>query len=104
VQDIGEKGKHIMSENIILDDKYYTDAPSDVDEAFERSIEISADFLPSPEVLAKAATKKTISIRIDRTSIDFFKKAAARNGTHYQTMINDLLGEYVTKQREAKGS
>ena len=35
--------------NIILDDNQYTDMPLEVDEAFERSVEISADFLPSPE-------------------------------------------------------
>ena len=88
-----------MNGNINLDDKYYTDAPPEVDEAFERSAEISADFLPPPDELAKATVKKTVTIRLDSSNLDFFKKAAAARGTHYQTMINDLLGEYVSRHR-----
>jgi predicted DNA binding CopG/RHH family protein len=86
-----------MSKNILVDDKYYTDAPPEANEALERSVEISADFLPPPDELAKAGIKKTISIRLDSSNIEFFKKAAAARGTHYQTMINDLLGEYVSQ-------
>lgn len=85
----------------MLDDSKYTDAPADVDEAFERSIEISADFLPSPKELAKASKKRAVTIRLDTESIDFFKKEAREHGTHYQTMINDLIGEYVNKHRKA---
>ena len=90
-----------MSKNIILDDSAYTDAPPEVDEAFERSVEISADFLPSPEECANATIKKTISIRLDSDSVDFFKKEAEARGTHYQTMINDLLREYARKHKQA---
>jgi uncharacterized protein (DUF4415 family) len=90
-----------MSKNIIFDDKYYTDAPGDVDAAFERAVEISAEFLPSPEEMAKTTVKKTITIRLDSSNLDFFKKVAKKNGTHYQTMINDLLSEYVSRHRSA---
>jgi len=90
-----------MNKKLLLDDKYYTDAPPEVNEAIEQSVRVSADFLPPPEELAEAAKKKTISIRLDRTNIDFFKRAAAKSGTHYQTMINDLLGEYVSQHRSA---
>ncbi|GHU69069.1 CopG family transcriptional regulator [Clostridia bacterium] len=90
-----------MSKNIIFDDKYYTDAPGDVDAAFERAVEISADFLPSPEELAKASVKKTVTIRLDSSNLDFFKRVAAKNGTQYQTMINNLLSEYVRQHRSA---
>jgi uncharacterized protein (DUF4415 family) len=83
-----------------LDDEFYTDAPPEVDEAFARSIEISADFLPSPEELANATMKKTVTICLDCANIEFFKKAAAERGTHYQTIINDLLGEYVSRHRQ----
>jgi uncharacterized protein (DUF4415 family) len=51
--------------------------------------------------LAKATVKKTITIRLDSSSLDFFKKTALRNGTHYQTMINDLLAEYARQHRSA---
>jgi uncharacterized protein (DUF4415 family) len=88
-----------MKTNIILDDKYYSDAPPEVDKAFERSVEIRADFLPPPEDIKKAGIKKTISIRLDKENIDYFKQAAAKNGTHYQTLINDLLRVYVNQHR-----
>jgi uncharacterized protein (DUF4415 family) len=84
-----------------LDDSQYTNAPPEVDEAFDRSVEISKDFMPSPRELANATVKKFISIRIDSDSIDFFKEEAKAHGTHYQTMINDLLGAYVRAHRRA---
>ena len=89
-----------MRKNIILDDRQYSDAPVEVDEAFDRSVEISADFLPAPEELAKAVTKKSITIRLNTESIEYFKKEAKEHGTHYQTMIDELLSEYVKKQRK----
>ena len=57
--------------------------------------------MPSPEELANATIKKTISIRLDSDSIDFFKKEAETHGTHYQTMINDLLREYARNHKRA---
>jgi uncharacterized protein (DUF4415 family) len=63
-----------MNKKIILDDKYYTDAPPEVDEAFERSVRVSTDFLPSPDELSKATVKKIVTIRLDEASIDFFKR------------------------------
>jgi uncharacterized protein (DUF4415 family) len=90
-----------MSKKIISDDDFYTDAPPEVDEAFARSKRISDNFLPSPEELANATVKKTVTIRLDSANVDFFKKAAAENGTQYQTMINELLREYVNRHRSA---
>jgi len=67
--------------------------PPDVEASFDRSVR--------PEVLAKAAVKKTVTIRIDGDNLDFFKREADKHGTHYQTMINDLLSEYVSKHKQA---
>jgi len=89
-----------MSKKIIFDNDGYTDMPPDVEEAFDRSVRI-ADFLPPPEVLAKASVKKTVTIRIDGDNLDFFKQEADKHGTHYQTMINDLLSEYVSRHKQA---
>jgi hypothetical protein len=44
-----------MRKNTILDDKYYTAAPLEADDAFERSVEIPADFPPLPDDLASVA-------------------------------------------------
>jgi len=52
------KGKVRYEKNTILDDMYYTDAPRDVNEAFDRAVEIKADFLSPPDELAKASVKK----------------------------------------------
>jgi uncharacterized protein (DUF4415 family) len=73
----------------------YTDAPDDVAEAFERSV-IVPDFLPSPAELASMSKKEKVTIALDRSTIEFFKREAERNGTRYQTMINSLLGSYVS--------
>ena len=90
-----------MNKKIRYDDSKYTDAPPEVDEAFERSVLVSKDFMPSPEELAKATKKIQVSIRLDRDTLEFFKEVAAENGTQYQPMINDLLREYVRQHRKA---
>jgi uncharacterized protein (DUF4415 family) len=98
---IGEKGKNIMKKNININDDYYSEMSPEVDEAWEYSVPVPKDFMPSPEELAKATKKVHVSIRIDSDTIDFFKEVAAENGTGYQPMINDLLKEYVRQHRKA---
>jgi uncharacterized protein (DUF4415 family) len=80
---------------ILVNDDIYTDAPADVDAAFERAVVVSGDFLPSPQELAKSIKKQRISILLDTESIDFFKAEANKNGVKYQTMINSVLKSYA---------
>jgi len=51
------------------------------------------DFLPPPEELVNA--KVTITINLDRKTLDFFYKAAKKNGGKYQRMIREVLARYA---------
>lgn len=51
------------------------------------------DFLPPPEELANA--KVTITINLDRKTLEFFHKAAKKNGGKYQRMIREVLARYA---------
>jgi uncharacterized protein (DUF4415 family) len=73
----------------------YSDAPPEVDAAFNRAVIVSGDFLPSPAELAKSLRKRRISILLDDECIDFFKTEANKNGVKYQTMINSVLKSYA---------
>lgn len=75
----------------------YTDAPPEVEVAFERSVRVP-DFLPSPAELKGKPKKQKVTIMLDKQVVDFFKKAAEQNGGHYQTMVNNLLAGYVESQ------
>jgi len=54
------------------------------------------DFLPPPEVLARAKTKVKVTIELNSDSIDFFKREAQKNKTSYQKMIRELVDVYVS--------
>jgi uncharacterized protein (DUF4415 family) len=73
----------------------YTDAPPEVDAAFENAVIVSGDFLPSPQEIANSIKKQRISILLDNDSIDFFKSEADKHGIKYQTMINSVLKSYA---------
>ena len=46
--------------------------------------------------------KKQITIRIDETSIDYFKQQAAETGIPYQSLINLYLADCVANHRKLK--
>ena len=57
-------------------------------------IEIVKDFLPTPEELVlKDATVK-VTLNLSKTSIDFFKSIAQKNGSQYQKIIRLILDSY----------
>ena len=74
----------------------YTDAPPDVEQALTVNERI-ADFLPPPEKLVEKVEKEKITIALSKRNVDFFKKAAAKEGVGYQVMINNLLDSYVQR-------
>jgi len=56
--------------------------------------EILKDFLPSPdELVLKDATVK-VTLNLSKSSIDFFKSLAQKNGSQYQKVIRNLLDRY----------
>ena len=60
--------------------------------------EVVKDFLPDPEdlVLEEPETVK-VTMVLDRSSIDFFKREAAKLKSPYQKMIRNLLNEYASR-------
>ena len=58
------------------------------------------DFLPPPSQLAFKEENIKVTIGLSKSSIDFFKQAARKHNTHYQTMIRRLLDLYAARHRE----
>ena len=45
--------------------------------------------------------KSRVTIRLDNTVLDWFRKAVDEaGGGNYQTLINDTLADYIQKQQE----
>jgi len=53
------------------------------------------DMLPPPEELVVPDATVKVTIALNKSSIDFFKKAAKKNQTKYQKMIRSVLDHYV---------
>ena len=64
-------------------------------------IELTPDFLPSPEQLALKSEQIKITISLSSESVAFFKEAAEKHHMQYQKMIQQLLDEYVAQQKRA---
>jgi predicted DNA binding CopG/RHH family protein len=74
----------------------YVNAPGNISKNITEG-EIMPDFLPPPEQLVKREPKVKITITLNSTSVDFFKKYAEKNKVKYQTMINEVLDLYAKK-------
>lgn len=57
------------------------------------------DFLPPPSELVFKEDAIKVTIALNRSSVDFFKKEADRYNTPYQRMIRHLLDLYASKYR-----
>jgi predicted DNA binding CopG/RHH family protein len=66
----------------------YTDG--EIDE-----VRIIPDFLPSPSELAFKEDTVKVTIALSRSSVEFFKREAAKHQVPYQKMIRRLLDEYA---------
>jgi hypothetical protein len=58
-----------------------------------------ADFLPSPEQLIMKEETIKVTLALTKESVDFFKRIAKEQHTHYQTMIRALLEQYTEHYR-----
>jgi predicted DNA binding CopG/RHH family protein len=58
--------------------------------------EIIPDFLPKPWELAEEKKTK-ITITLNESSVEFFKRQAKKYNTPYQAMIRNLLQAYVMR-------
>jgi predicted DNA binding CopG/RHH family protein len=66
----------------------YTDEPID-------NVKLIADFLPPPEQLVLKEETVKVTLALTKDSVDFFKRVAKEQHTHYQTMIRILLEQYT---------
>ena len=84
VRDIGEKGGRFMKSKI-----KYTDEPMG-------ELRVIKDFLPAPEKLVLREENIKITISLNKSSIDFFKKEAQKHHIPYQKMIRRLIDWYAS--------
>jgi len=68
----------------------YSDGPME-------EVRVVEDFLPPPEELAFREETVKVTIALSKTSVEFFKKEAAKHHVSYQKMIRRLLDEYVLR-------
>lgn len=59
------------------------------------NFEVVDDFLPPPERLVLKEEKVKVTISLSKASIDFFKKWAKEQHSHYQAMIRRVLDYYI---------
>ena len=66
-------------------------------------VKIIKDFLPTPEQLVLNENNVKVTIALSKSSINFFKKEAAKYNTSYQKMIRRLIdyyaAQYQTRER-----
>jgi predicted DNA binding CopG/RHH family protein len=89
VQDIGERGGEYMKTKI-----KYTEEPMG-------ELRIIKDLLPKPEELALKDENVKITISLNKSSIEFFKKKAKEHHTSYQKMIRRLIDWYASQQQKS---
>ena len=58
-------------------------------------VRIVHDFLPSPSELVFKEDTIKVTLALSRSSVEFFKREAAKHQVPYQKMIRRLLDEYV---------
>ena len=54
------------------------------------------DFLPKPEDLVYKEDTVKVTLNLSKSSVDFFKDIAGKNGSQYQKVIRKLLDKYVS--------
>ena len=89
VPDIGEKGGRYMKTKI-----KYTDEPMG-------KLKVIKDFLPPPEQLVLKEENVKVTIALNKSSIEFFKREAQRYHTSYQKMIRRLIELYAAQHKKS---
>ncbi|MCH8010736.1 MAG: BrnA antitoxin family protein [Candidatus Marinimicrobia bacterium] len=71
----------------------YTDEPLG-------SLRVVDDFLPPPEELVFKEENIKVTMSLNKSSVEFFKKEAKKHHTSYQSMIRRLLALYVAQHQK----
>lgn len=75
----------------------YTRGP--IDDIPDEHLVRVPNFLPPPDVLARAPVGVKITIKLTLETIDFFKEVADKHNTQYQRLIRQVLDEYVAHHK-----
>jgi predicted DNA binding CopG/RHH family protein len=89
VRDIGEKGGRYMKSKI-----KYTEEPMG-------ELKVIKDFLPPPDKLVLKEENVKITISLNKSSVDFFKKKAKEHHTSYQKMIRQVIDWYASHYQKS---
>ncbi len=63
-------------------------------------LKVIKDFLPPPEQLVLKEDNVKVTISLSKSSIDFFKKQAAKHHTSYQKMIRQVVDYYASRYQK----
>jgi hypothetical protein len=61
-------------------------------------VRVVDDFLPPPDQLVLRESNVKVTLSLSQRSVDFFKRAAAKQNVPYQRMIRALVDAYAEKQ------
>jgi hypothetical protein len=89
VRDIGEKGGEYMKSKI-----KYTKGPMG-------ELKVIKDFLPPPDQLVLKEENVKITISLNKSSVEFFKKIAKKQHTSYQKMIRRVIDWYASHYQDS---
>jgi uncharacterized protein (DUF4415 family) len=78
----------------------YTKAPKEIEESLDyiiaHKVKPIKGLIPAPEKLVlRQPDKEKITIAVDGDTLAFFKGVAKKYDKKYQTMMNDVLGDYA---------
>ncbi len=65
-------------------------------------VKIVNDFLPKPADLVFKDENVKITLSLNKSTVDFFKKQATKHHSQYQKMIRTLLDRYTEHYRQPK--
>jgi len=59
------------------------------------------DFLPTPEQLVVKEENVKVTISLNKSSVEFFKRTAQEHHTSYQKMIRRLIDWYASRHQKS---
>jgi len=64
---------------------------------YKMNVRVIEDFLPPPSELVFKEEGVKVTMVLSQRSVKFFKAKAIELGTHYQSMIRNLLDQYTKR-------
>ena len=67
-------------------------------------LSVVKDFLPPPDQLIVKDENVKVTIALNKSSIDFFKKEAKKQNTSYQKMIRQVINWYASHYKDQESA